>query len=151
MKGRCRRAPSNSPSPRSLFYVLDQECGMPELTRFRGTINATEIRKVPKIWQQEHKLGSYESKDGNTYSSKLSLWVPSPRNGEHIPGIFLRLANPVGSAYTRLTPSEFADLYTFFRTNLAPAQEAIIQAAKLIEIYRSAERTLLEHINTTSS
>lgn len=122
-------------------------------TNFRGTINTTPIKRVPKLWQADHLLGAYHSGD-KTYSSKLTLWVPTPRTGEHLPGVFLRLANPVGTSYTRLTPSEFSDLYTFLRSSLSDAEEALHQAKNLIEIYRSAERTLLEnspHYNSTAS
>jgi len=117
---------------------------MPKLERFRGTINATEIRKVPKIYQSDISVGAYESIDGNTYSSKFAIWVPKPRNGEHTAGIFIRLSNPNGSAYSRLTPTEFADLYSFLRSELDPAQHARSRAQHLIDIYRSAEKQLFE-------
>lgn len=112
--------------------------------KFTGVVTTHKISRVPKIWEAHHETGEYTSGSGGTYHSKLSVWVPAPRHGEHLPGIFIRLSNPGGSSYARLSGKELAELYTFFRHIHAPAVEAYNEAETRLEIYRSAERTLLE-------
>ncbi len=121
------------------------------ISKFSGYIQTRPDKRVPKLWEVHHATGAYVQGD-TTYSSKLSLWVPTPRTGAHIPGIFIRLSNPAGRAFARLTPQEFADLYSFFREQLAPATEALQQATSLAEIYTAAERALwLETKNLNNS
>lgn len=113
------------------------------MQKFHGTItNQNPIAKVPKIWEEHILTGEYDGKDGHKYSTKISLWVPHPRQGNHKPGIFLRIANPNGFSYTRLTGDEFADLYTFFRTNFSAATEAYAEAESALARYKVLERTL---------
>jgi hypothetical protein len=111
--------------------------------KFTGTISTRRIAKVPKIWEVHHETGEYFAGSETPYHSKMSIWVPTPRHGEHLPGIFLRLSNPGGSTYTRMSGDEFAELYTFFRHNHAPAVEAFAKAEARLKIYREAERALL--------
>lgn len=114
------------------------------MQKFHGTMVTVTPQKVPKIWEQHLATGHYKGRNDNEYASKISLWVPQPRHGGHIEGIFIRLSNPSGTAYARLSSDEFAELYTFFRHNYQPAVDALAEAKSLVEIYRSAERTLLE-------
>ncbi len=113
------------------------------MQKLTGTITTRRISKVPKIWEVHHETGEYHAGGEKPYYSKLSVWVPAPRHGEHLPGIFLRLSNPGGSTYTRMSGDEFAELYSFFRHNHAPAVEAYEEAEARLKIYREAERTLL--------
>lgn len=112
------------------------------MQKFHGIMTTSNPSKVPKIWEVNHVTGKYTGRNETEYGSKISLWVPVPRHGEHLPGIFLRLSNPSGTAYTRLTAEEFAELYTFIRHNYAPANEALSKAAHLTKIYSAAERAL---------
>lgn len=113
------------------------------MQKFTGHIShRTDVKAVPKIWEVHHDTGKYIGRDGKEYSSKLSVWVPKPRNGEHRPGIFIRLANPNGFCYTRLDSGEFAELYTFIRTMFARANQAYEEAEADCNFYREAERAL---------
>lgn len=115
---------------------------MPETVKFRGTIQSTPIKQVPKLWEARHNTGAYTANDGHEYNSLVRLWVPTPRQGSHLPRCFIGLSNPTGSSFARLTSSELADLYTFIRTEFEPAQTAIAQAQALSDIYSEAERAL---------
>lgn len=112
------------------------------MQKFHGTMVTVNPTKVPKIWEEHHVTGKYVGRNSTEYGSKLSLWVPYPRHGDHLPGIFIRLANPSGTAYARLTGEEFADLYTFFRHHHQPAIVALQKATDLSKIYSAAERAL---------
>lgn len=112
------------------------------MQKFHGRITSYTPTKVPKLWEVNHDTGSYTGRDSHTYSSKLTLWVPLPRNGQHLPGVFLRLSNPSGSCYTRMDRTELAELYTFFRSSFPDAQTAFDKAENLLEIYKEAEKTL---------
>jgi len=112
------------------------------MQKFHGTMVTVNPSKVPKIWEVNHVTGKYIGRNSTEYGSKLSIWVPVPRHGDHLPGIFLRLSNPSGTAYARLTSEEFAELYVFFRHNYAPAGEALSKAEALCKIYSEAERAL---------
>jgi len=112
------------------------------MQKFHGRITAYTPTKVPKLWEVSHDTGSYTGRDGHPYASKLTLWVPLPRNGEHLPGVFLRLSNPSGSSYTRMDRTELAELYTFFRSSFPDAQTAFEEASRLLSLYKEAEKTL---------
>lgn len=112
------------------------------MQKFRGTITSSTPATVPKIWEAHLETGKYTGRNGEQYGSKISMWVPVPRHGEHLPGIFIRLSNPSGSAYTRLTADELSDLFVFFRHNYQPAYQAVAKAQELSEIYSEAERAL---------
>lgn len=112
------------------------------MQKFTGTITTHNPTRVKKLWEVKHDTGEYEGRNGQQYSSKLALWVPYPRNGEHKAGIFIRLSNPLGSSYARLSADEFADLYVFFRHNYAPAVAALQKAQAYTTLYSEAERAL---------
>ncbi len=118
------------------------------MDRFTGTIHSVKPRPVPKIWEAHHDTGAYESGD-TIHHSKIALWVPTPRQGNHQPGIFMRLSNPLGTVYTRMSGEEFADLYTFFRTTFSEATAALTQAQIFTQIYSAAERALLAETKTS--
>ncbi len=113
--------------------------------KFTGTIITKQPKAVPKLWEAKIDIGTYESGE-KTYSSKISLWVPAPRQGTHIPGIFMRLSNPSGSAYTRMSLAEFTDLYTFIRSTYREAMDAFEKASQYSQLYAGAERALLDNI-----
>lgn len=120
------------------------------MQKFTGTMtNSNPIGKVPKIWSKDHKTGEYSGRDSKTYHSKITLWVPHPRHGDHVPGIFIRLANQNGFAYARLTSEEFAELYTFFRTQYNAAAEALAKAEEEISHYRTLEKELSKNWKTS--
>ncbi len=119
------------------------------MQKFHGRITAYTPTKVPKLWETNHDTGKYFGRDGHEYSSKLSLWVPVPRNGEHLAGVFLRLSNPSGSSYTRMDRTELAELYTFFRSSFPDAQKALNKAESLLALYKEAEKSLI--INSTTN
>lgn len=110
-------------------------------SRFTGQITTRPEKRVPKEWEAHLDTGAYIQGE-TTYHSKFSIWVPTPRNGMHMPSIFIRLSNPSGRSFARLTADELSDLYGFIRTNHTTAIEALAQAQDLSTIYREAERTL---------
>jgi len=112
------------------------------MQKFQGTITSHSPTAVPKIWEAHHATGAYLGRNSKEYSSKLSVWVPVPRTGEHVAGVFIRLSNPIGTSYARLTADEFAELFTFFRSSFKPAAAALEKAETLTQIYREAERAL---------
>lgn len=112
------------------------------MQKFHGQITTSTPRKVQRIWEAKHITGKYGDQD--EHGSRITVWVPTPRHGEHKPGIFIRLSNPSGSAYARLTGEEFADLYSFLRHIHRPATEAYAQAEEFCAIYSEAERALLK-------
>lgn len=113
------------------------------MQKFQGTITTHNPTAVPKIWEAHHDTGRYQGRNSKDYASKLSVWVPVPRTGEHVAGVFIRLSNPVGTSYARLTAEEFAELFTFFRTNYKAAAAALEKASTLTQIYSEAERALV--------
>ena len=139
-RGRSRRDPRQSAFPLSAKSTLIVGDAM-TISKFSGYIQTRPERRVPKLWEVHHDTGAYTQGE-TTYHSKVSLWVPTPRTGAHLPGIFIRLSNPAGRAFARLSPEEFSNLYSFFRTYLTEATEALAEATKLSEIYSSAERAL---------
>lgn len=117
------------------------------MQRFSGTIHSRTPRSVPKLWTASIDIGEYTSGD-KQHASKFTLWVPTPRQGTHVPGIFMRLSNPVGTSYSRMSSEEFADLYTFIRTTYSDATAAIKQAQDYAHIYSAAERALALEIDS---
>lgn len=71
--------------------------------RFNGTIQARPTRaKRVKLYNKQILLGAYTI-DGKEYSSKIDIFVYLPGSVEHVPGLFLRLSNPIGQSYSRIT------------------------------------------------
>lgn len=119
-------------------------------SRVEGTFRSRRFRRTAKIWESIHDTGAYGYNDTVRFS-KISIYVPQPRNGEHAPGVFVRLSNPAGSALARLTPAELSALGEFILSVLQPATTAYNEAHSQIQIYQEAERTLILNKSSTTS
>lgn len=105
---------------------------MPEI---HGTmsIRTQNRRKQIRISNHDIKLGEVPLSNDKIGFTKLSLYVPSPSDIGHLPGMFLTLSNSAGRCFVRLNDGDLSMLIDFMYTNLPSLQTSLEEAKKITQ------------------
>ena len=107
---------------------------------YRATLHTTEPRRqYPALVEL-----SYRSTDPYTTSlySTIKLFVPAPRNGEHLPAILLSFKNGKGDCLIRVTPDGLSLLIEALETfRVDPMVNSAFESAAInIAKYKELEQ-----------
>jgi len=112
---------------------------------YHATIHTTEPRK------QYTNLFEHSYRHTDPYATTLyttfKTFVPTPRNGQHLPAILMSIKNGKGDCLIRFTPEGLEALIAHLSSiNLSPSiTEAFQQASFRINTYNELERIAFAH------
>lgn len=83
-------------------------------------IKTSQRRTQKRLTSHEIRLGEVPLANNKVAYTKLGLYVPSPTDLGHLPGVFLTLSNSSGRCFCRLNPTDLPLLLTFM-SDISPA------------------------------